>query len=97
MKLKLFILVFSFANLLVTPTLLTLQGNDDISFFININEEENSENNSVSFSEYLSGESDKTIASLDFYYSKSFIHYLSSYKSVHQKIISPPPDFRIES
>lgn len=97
MRLKLFILVFSFANLLVTPTVLTLHGNEDSSFFINVNEEENSEKNSVSLGEFLTGESDKIIVSLDSYYSKSFLHYTSSYKSVYQKIVSPPPDFKIES
>ncbi|SDG78815.1 hypothetical protein [Psychroflexus sediminis] len=97
MRLKLFILVFSFANLLVTPTLLTLQGSGDISFFISLNEEENSEKNNVSFGEYIFDESGKTIHSLDAYYSQSFAHYVSNYKSVTQKIVSPPPDFKIES
>lgn len=97
MRLKLFILIFFFANLLVTPTLLTLHGNGDISFFINLNEEENSEKSSVTFGEYLSDDSNKIIISLDSYYSRSFLHYTSSYKSVCQKIISPPPDFKIES
>ncbi len=97
MRLKLFILIFSFTNLLVTPTLLTLHGNEDISFFINLNEEENSEKNSVSFGEYLTEDSSKTLLSLDSFYSRSFLHYTSSYKSVYQKIISPPPDFKIES
>ncbi|MFO7746162.1 MAG: hypothetical protein R6V36_12355 [Psychroflexus sp.] len=96
MRLKLFILIFSFANLLVTPTLVMLyDGGENISFFINLNEEENSEKNNVSFGEYLSDESDKIISSSDFYYSRSFLHYTSSYKSVYQKIVSPPPDFKL--
>lgn len=50
MRLKLFILIFSFANLLVTPTLVMLQySGDDISFFITANEEENSEKNGFFF------------------------------------------------
>ncbi|NEV92810.1 hypothetical protein G3567_01450 [Psychroflexus sp. YR1-1] len=97
MRLKLFILIFSFINLLVTPTLLTFQGNGDISFFISLNEEENSEKNNVSFGEYLFDESGKTIHSLDSYYSESFVRYVSNYKSVSPKIVSPPPDFKIES
>ena len=59
MRLKSFILVFLFANLLVTPTLLTLQGGHDISFFINLNEEENSEKNNISFGDFLVDESSK--------------------------------------
>lgn len=97
MRLKLFILIFSFTNLLVTPTILTLQGNGDVSFFINLNEEENSEENSVSFSEYLFHESDKVISSLDSNYSRFLPHYTLSYKTIYQKIVSPPPDFKIES
>lgn len=96
MRLKLFILTFCFINLLITPTLLTVHGEDDISYFINLAEEENSEKNSVSFSEYISEEDSITLGDLKCYYSESFSNYTLLYDSISQKVISPPPDFTIE-
>lgn len=96
MRLKLFILTFCFINLLITPTLLTLYGEDDISYFINLAEEENSEKNSVSFSECISEEDSITLGDLKCYYSESFSNYTLLYDSISQKVISPPPDFTIE-
>lgn len=96
MRLKLFILVFSFANLLVTPTLILLQDSGDgISVLLNLNEEESSEEEAF-FSDYLSSESTKSVMSSAIRYTKSNLYYTSSFKTVYQRIVLPPPDFRIE-
>jgi len=95
MILKIFILLFSFSNLIITPTLLMLTVEDgvDISFVFNANEEENSEKNSVSFSDYIV---DENLMTSGFSYrdlSSSTAPYLLNYKAIHQKIVCPPPDF----
>ncbi len=95
MRLKLFILIFSFSNLIITPTLLmiTVENDVDISFVFNANEEENSEKNSVSFSDYIV---DDNLTTTGFMYrdtSSSTTPYLLNYKVIHQKIVCPPPDF----
>lgn len=97
MRLKLFILIFSFANLLITPTIMLIQpgADSDVSFFINLNEEENSEKSSISFGEIIADESSHVVFSQDFYFLDSFAQFISHYKSVYQKIVSPPPDFKL--
>jgi len=96
MRLKLFILIFSFANLLVTPTLVMLQDSgDDISFFITANEEENSEKNGFFFGEYVNDEFKRIVSSQNYYFSESFSHFICNYKSVYQQVVSPPPDFKL--
>ncbi|MBZ9652625.1 hypothetical protein [Psychroflexus montanilacus] len=98
MRLKLFIVIISFANLLVTPTLIVIQDSgQDISIFLNFNEEENSEEKGISFSEYVAGESKDSTVLLGTFHSMTNSFYSISYKTIYQKIVSPPPDFIIES
>lgn len=95
MILKIFILLFSFSNLIITPTLLMLTVEDgvDISFVFNANEEENSEKNSVSFSDYIV---DNNVTAAGFTYkdlSISTAPYLLNYEAINPKVVCPPPDF----
>ncbi|PKG42132.1 hypothetical protein [Psychroflexus sp. MES1-P1E] len=95
MRLKLFILIFSFSNLIITPTLLmiSVESDVDISFVFNANEEENSEKNNVSFSDYIIDHNLMTAGSIYRDTSSSTTPYLLNYEAIHQKIVCPPPDF----
>lgn len=95
MRLKLFILIFSFFNLIITPTLLmiTLENDVDISFIFDANEEENSEKNNVYFSDYIV---DNNLTAAGFTYkdlSISTAPYLLNYEAINPKVVCPPPDF----
>jgi hypothetical protein len=95
MRLKLFILIFSFSNLIITPTLLmiSVESDVDISFVFNANEEENSEKNNVSFSDYIINDNLMTAGSIYRDTSSLTAPYLLNYEVIHQKIVCPPPDF----
>lgn len=99
MRLKLFIIIFSFANLLVTPTFMAIHMGDeaDLSFLMSQSEEENSEEKSISFSDYVVHENcNSTVLFVESSFSED-LHYTSSYRTIYQKVVSPPPDFRLNS
>lgn len=94
MKTKLLVVLLVFANLIITPTAVMLVNQDaDISFVFSINEEENSEKSSTT-SEYILDKDLSLVFRALEAYEEIKVPYFLTFKTVHQKIVSPPPDAR---
>ncbi|MFN2261102.1 MAG: hypothetical protein ABR595_03440 [Psychroflexus sp.] len=94
MKVKLLIVLLVFANLIITPTAVMLVNQDaDISFVFSINEEENSEKVSTA-SEYMIDKDLSLVFRVLEAYDQVKMPYFLTFKTIHQKIVSPPPDVR---
>lgn len=76
-----------------------IQGEEEaISIFLNFNEEDGSEEKEISFGDYVSGESkDSTLLLGTFHLMTNSFYSISYKKTIHQKIVSPPPDFKLQS